>query len=238
MCRTCIPAEAEPLIHSSGCYPLVNFSRPFCQNHGIILPSYVYLTPSMQIERNDRWNGNYDYYLDLNLAKIAPYFKTDISSFKKCMKNAIILVCHMLFPRCDRTGSVLMERMVCRESCIEITHSCGQIWTIIERMIQIRYPDDKWGYNKQVFCEFPYRNAGDSPECYFFNRHANIKGNINILVFKQVGFLKNYLTQPLHFQKCRSKEIFLLVTSNVDSRCYTKFDWLWKTVEPVKFSLT
>ena len=178
MHRTCVPAEAEPLIHSSGCYPLVNFSRFFCQNRGITLPSYVYLKPSLQIARNDHWNYQYDYYRDLDLAKLSSYFKMDISSIKKCIENMMILACHMGFPSCDRTQSVMRKRMVCRESCLDLTHSCGRVKTFAERMVAIRYPNDSEIY-KQVHCPRPYRNAGDSPECWYFNRNANITGNIN-----------------------------------------------------------
>ena len=184
MYRTCVPAEAEPLVHSSGCYPLVNFSRPFCQNRGITLPSYVYLTPYLQIEHNHRWNGNYDNYLDRNLTKIVHYFKTDIPCLKKCVKNLMILVCQMFFPGCDRTRSVMRKRMVCRESCLEFYHRCGQKpWTFAKMAVDIRYPDDIEAY-KMTHCKFPYRNAGDSPECWYFNRHANITGNINNEAFQ------------------------------------------------------
>ena len=181
MYRTCVPAEAEPLVPSSGCYPLVNFSRPFCQNHGVTLPNYVYLTPSKQIKRNDLANVNYDGYLNWNLAKISVDFNMDILSAKKCVENIIILACHMFFPRCDRTQSVLRKMMVCRESCLELTHSCGQAWNFAETLIKIDYPDDIQGYYKMAECEFPYRNAGDSPECWYFNRHANNTGNICII---------------------------------------------------------
>ena len=178
MHRTCVPAEAQPLIHSSGCYPLVNFSRPFCQNHGITLPNYVYSTPSIQIERNDVGNAVYDGYLDAYLAKIAYHLKTDVPSLNKCMKNFwVILPCHMSFPSCDRTQSVLKKKMVCRESCLDLTHSCGRLWPFLKIWVQIRYPNSTELY-KLVHCEFPYRNAGDSPECWYFNRHANITGNI------------------------------------------------------------
>jgi hypothetical protein len=48
--RTCIPAEAEPTLNSSSCYPLVNFTRPFCQNHGITLPNTYLRRPTIRIE--------------------------------------------------------------------------------------------------------------------------------------------------------------------------------------------
>ena len=28
---------------------------------------------------------------------------------------------------------------------------------------------------------------------------------------------------------------FLIMASNADSRCYTKFDWLWRNAEPIIF---
>ena len=43
--RTCIPAKAEPILNSSGCYPLVNFTRPLCQNHGVTLSGLIYRKP-------------------------------------------------------------------------------------------------------------------------------------------------------------------------------------------------
>ena len=81
----------------------------------------------------------------------------------------------MFFPGCDRTQSVLRKTMVCRESCLEFTHSCGQAWAFVETLIKIDYPDDIQCYYKMAECEFPYRNAGDSPECWYFNRHASIQ---------------------------------------------------------------
>jgi hypothetical protein len=70
--RTCIPAEAEPTLNSSSYYPLVNFTRPFCQNHGITLPNYVYGTPYYQNYRNDEINRDYDAAVKIGVSQTLP----------------------------------------------------------------------------------------------------------------------------------------------------------------------
>ena len=177
--RTCVPAEAEPFLNSSSCYPLVNFSRPFCQNHGVTLPSYVYSTPSEQTDYNNRFYLNFKTYLNLGPSKASEYFRMDILSIKKCMKNVIILMCRFYFPSCDSTKNVFRKTKLCRESCLEFIDSCGPAWKLFEKYIKARYPHNI-EKNKQAHCELqPYRNSGDSPECWYYNGHANITGNIN-----------------------------------------------------------
>ncbi|XP_028397379.1 uncharacterized protein LOC114521160 [Dendronephthya gigantea] len=75
--RTCIPAEAEPMLNSSGCYPLVNFTRPFCQNHGVTLSDYIYKTPDQQSYSNNEYNRVYDRYVKLGAPKISRFFNLD-----------------------------------------------------------------------------------------------------------------------------------------------------------------
>ena len=177
--RTCVQADAEPFLYSSSCYPLVNFSRPFCQSHGVTLHSYVYSTPSEQTHQNDRLHLNFKVYSNLDPSKAREYFKMDIPSIKKCAKNVIILMCRFYFPSCDGTKNVFRKTKVCRESCLEFIDSCGPAWKLFEKYIKARYPHNI-EKNKRAHCELqPYRNAGDSPECWYYNRDANITGNIN-----------------------------------------------------------
>ena len=175
--RTCIPAEAEPTLNSSSCYPLVNFTRPFCQNLGITLPNYVYQTPDYQNEKNDEANADFDILEKANASKISRFFKVDISTVRKCGQALPIWYCHLYFPSCDRTQSVFKEQKICRESYLELTHMCGKLWEIWERYYTIEYPEAK----KLLLGELqPTRNAGDSPECWYFNGLANSAGNIII----------------------------------------------------------
>ncbi len=171
----CIPAEAEPTQSSSSCYPLVNFSRPFCQNHGIILPSYVYNTPERQINRNSEINKDYDYYVMLGASKLSHFFKLDINRFEKCWDNILIFYCRYYFPRCDQTQSVFKRQKICHESCLKLAQICGGLWKLIITTQKIRFP----GMTIGLSCELQqYRNAGDSPECWYINTLANSAGNI------------------------------------------------------------
>ena len=176
--RTCIPAEAEPTLNSSSCYPLVNFTRPFCQNRGITLPNYVYnKTPHDQNDRNDIANTDYDKLRKMDVPKISALLKIDISSVRKCLQDLPIVYCHNYFPSCDRTQSVYKKQTICHESCLDLTHVCGKLWEIFVRYYTISFPHKK----KLVRCELqPTRNAGDSPECWYFNGLANAAGNIII----------------------------------------------------------
>ncbi|CAB3998513.1 partial [Paramuricea clavata] len=168
--RTCIPAEAEPTLNSSSCYPLVNFTRPFCQNHGITLPNYVFQTPKYQNKRNDRANKYYDVLAKISVSKISRYLKVDINTIRKCLQAYPTGYCRYYFPSCDRTQSVFKEQKLCHESCLELTHICGELWKVFERYYAIRHP----GRKKPFRCELqPPRNAGDSPECWYFNGDAN-----------------------------------------------------------------
>ena len=175
--RTCIPAEAEPTLNSSSCYPLVNFTRPFCQNRGITLPNYVYGTPYHQNKKNDIANSDFDRLGKLDESKISRFIKVDISTFRKCVQTYAIVYCRQYFPSCDRTQSVFKEQKTCRESYLELAHMCGKLWEMLVKAYTIEYPEAK----KLLLGELqPTRNAGDSPECWYFNGVANSAGNIII----------------------------------------------------------
>ncbi|CAB4007052.1 Tyrosine- kinase transmembrane receptor ROR2, partial [Paramuricea clavata] len=168
--RTCIPAEAEPPLNSSSCYPLVNFTRPFCQNHGITLPNYVYDTPYRQNNRNDEGNKDFDEIVKIGVSRISRFSQVDISNVRKCAQAAAKWFCRQYFPSCDRTQSVFKEQKICRESCLVLTRTCGKLWEMFVKYYTIQYPDSKKLYQ----CELqPYRNAGDSPECWYLNGLAN-----------------------------------------------------------------
>ena len=175
--RTCIPAEAEPTLNSSSCYPLVNFTRPFCQNHGIALPNYVYKTPGSQYWRNGEDNKIFDGFEKFGPSKINLYFNvnTSIATIRKCGQAVIIFFCHEHFPSCDRTQSIFRKQTLCRESCLDVMRICGKLYQLFFKYYTIQFPETK----KKYRCELqPYRNAGDSPECSYLTELANVSGNI------------------------------------------------------------
>jgi hypothetical protein len=169
--RTCIPAEHEPMLNSitSSCYPLVYFTRPFCQNNGIALPNYVYQTPNHQNDRNHEANKDYDAVMKIGVSNISRFLNIDINTVRKCLPAVVIGYCHLHFPSCDRTRSVFQEQKICRESCLELTHICGEMWKMFERYYAIFHQELKLSSCEQQ----PPRNAGDSPECWYFNGDAN-----------------------------------------------------------------
>ena len=173
---SCIPAEAEPLHNSSECYPLVNFTRPFCQNHGIDLPSYVYREPKEQIYRNYYANKYYDMGVEFDESKISKYYKMDVASIRQCRLAYVPMVCHYYFPACDRTRSVFRKKIICRETCLEFMALCDKILKDVAAYYTLRFKDPL--HKKFVKCQLqPYRNAGDSPECWYYDIKENLKGN-------------------------------------------------------------
>ena len=166
--RTCIPAEAEPLLNSSGCYPLVNFTRPFCKNHGITLSDFIYKTPHEQNTLNNNYNKEYDRLMSrLGISKVNRFFfHADNDTLIKCVNAAMPILCHRNFPSCEGTKSQYTERKSCRESCLNIFRFCGKISRLFAKIYVIINPGLK--SKKFIYCtELPYRNAGDSPECWY-----------------------------------------------------------------------
>ena len=171
--KTCIPAEAEPSLKSSSCYPLVNFTRPFCQNYGITLPSYVYKTPADQISNNNEGNRDIVGFEKLNASEIDRYLNVSVVTYRKCSQAIIVLYCHSRFPSCDRTQNVVVEQKLCREPCLEFIEVCGKVYDVFFEYLTLRFPKRK----KEFRCELqPYRNAGDSPECYYYSLRTNSTG--------------------------------------------------------------
>jgi hypothetical protein len=85
--------------------------------------------------------------------------------------------CRQYFPSCDRTQSVFKEQKICRESYLELINMGGKLFEIWENYYTIEYPEVKKVLRGELQ---PTRNAGDSPECWYFNGLANSAGNITI----------------------------------------------------------
>ena len=164
--RTCIPAEAEPILNSSGCYPLVNFTRPFCQSHGITLPDYIYKTPHKQSYHNHEDNSAYDQLVRLGEPKTNRIFYVNNDTVIKCAYASVSFICHATFRRCDGTESEYKQQKICRETCLNLIRVCGwKIWDFVVRYTTKNHPEPE--AEKFIRCEIqPYRNAGDSPECW------------------------------------------------------------------------
>ena len=151
----------------------MNFTRPFCQNYGITLPSYVYRTPADQIWNNDLGNTNARSFEKVRASRVSRFLNISVATYGKCLRALFTYYCHRRFPSCDRTQNVVVEQKVCRESCLEMIHICGKIYDVLFKYSEIRFPKRK----KRYRCELqPYRNAGDSPECYYYSLCTNSTG--------------------------------------------------------------
>ena len=151
----------------------MNFTRPFCQNNGITLPSYVYRTPHDQILHNDEGNTDMAGLERFGASRLSQFFNVSVATFTQCLRAAIPIYCHINFPGCDRTQNVVVEQKLCRESCLEAIHICGKIYDFFFTYMKTHSPEKKKKYN---FGLQPYRNAGDSPECYYYSLRTNSTG--------------------------------------------------------------
>ncbi|XP_028397248.1 uncharacterized protein LOC114521061 [Dendronephthya gigantea] len=164
--RTCIPAAAEPLLNSSGCYPLINFTWLFCQNHGVSLSDYIYKTPLKQSRSIEYVNNLHNQYLSLGVSKISRFFNVDTSAVIKCWHAYVPCMCRIHFPLCEGTESKYKKQKLCRETWLSVTRICGKITDFVAKVSEIK---NLTAMSKQfIFGELqPYRNAGDSPECWY-----------------------------------------------------------------------
>ena len=176
--RRCIPAETEPILNSSSCYPLVNFSRPYCENHGVTLPKYVYMPPHNQTVANYYSNKDQDAIVTIGMRRISSYFHLDVATVKWCHRVFVLIRCHFFFPSCDRTQNVYERQKICRETCLTARQTCYKLWNTFRIAVELKHPGLKI---KEFFqCELqPYRNAGDSPECWY-NDCTKSTGNIYV----------------------------------------------------------
>ena len=153
----------------------MNFTRPFCQNHGVTLPSYVYAIPSYQTWKNHEANKYFDAIRRLGFSKIGSILSLDVTTIKKCVPFFFRYLCHAYFPSCDQTQSTFLKQEVCRESCFKLIEICGKFYEVLSTFPATRFPKLKNKYRCKVQ---PYRNAGDSPECYYLNGLSNYTGKM------------------------------------------------------------
>ena len=159
---------------------MVNFTRPFCQNHGVNLPDYIYETPYEQNYNNDEGNKAFDQLFRLGLPKLSRILDTDNSTVFKCAHAWVPFICHVYFPSCEGTKSEYKDQKICRETCFNLIRICGwKIWDFVVKFVTNNNPGDS-ELEKFVHCKIqPFRNAGDSPECWYSDLEDSA-GNISM----------------------------------------------------------
>ena len=73
--------------------------------------------------------------------------------------------CHYYFPACDRTGPTIQERKPCKASCDYFMKTCKKEVELDEKIL-----------HTHIDCSiFPIREAGSSPECWYYDGQLNGK---------------------------------------------------------------
>ena len=131
------------------------------------MSDYIYKTSVKQGYRNDDSNKLYDQLVRLGVRKINRIFHVDNETAMKCVYAFVPIMCHVYFPSCEGTKSEYKEQKICRETCLDLIRICGwKIWNFVVKLFINFNPDPE--RENFIRCKIqPFRNAGDSPECWY-----------------------------------------------------------------------
>jgi hypothetical protein len=102
---------------------------------------------------------------------------------ESCIKVANDSSCQDAYPKCDKTSGTLRPKPVCRETCENTEKLCDKELETIMKFNKI--PASSLGrsyWNLQNCSLLPFRNGGDTPECYYYPL-LNSK-SINFYIFR------------------------------------------------------
>jgi hypothetical protein len=162
-----MPAEEEPVYtNQSDCQPLIKLDKPFCSHYGFKLDKYV----NVSVDTQQSWNNvlwekqeQYDQIL----------FKgKNMSASPKCMEQVRFIGCYYTFPGCDRSTSVFRPKKFCKESCLHFTNDCSTFSKAWKEILLSSFPEKAALFS---CLEKPSRNAGDSPECVYYDRKESVE---------------------------------------------------------------
>lgn len=97
-------------------------------------------------------------------------FNNTLTIRPDCRRLIGIVYCHYYFPRCDSTGNELQEQKLCRETCNYLWRKCDEeLKVALDLNEKIKLFG--WKYSWDIInCDtLPVRNAGMSPECWYFD---------------------------------------------------------------------
>ena len=147
------------------CHPLIKLDNPFCEHYGFKLDKYV------------KESGDDQQVLNNQLWEMQEQFNGQhISISHECTDHFRFPVCYYAFPGCDRSTSVLKPKKMCKESCLYFTKKCSafvKMWNNV-------FGASVLGGDPSVAAVFncvekPSRNAGDTPECMYYDRKERLE---------------------------------------------------------------
>ena len=148
------------------CQPLIKLDKPFCEHYGFKLDKYVNVSVDYQRFWNKRlWELQKQYDQVFVEAR-------NVSASPECIEQIRFAGCHFTFPGCDRSTSGFRSKTFCKESCLHFTYECNAFVKAWKYILLPNYPDiDAW-----FSCvRRPPRNAGDSPECVYYDRKESLE---------------------------------------------------------------
>ena len=154
-----MPAEDEPVNTKQGdCHPLIKLDNPFCEHYGFKLDKYVKASVrDQQVLNNQLW-GMQEQFKGQNFSKS-----------HECTDRFRFPGCYYAFPGCDRSTSVFKPKQICKESCLHFTKECSafvKMWKVVyvPNMFAGKPSDELFNCEEK-----PSRNAGDTPECMYYD---------------------------------------------------------------------
>ena len=154
----CSPAIPLPVIKPPCTRLDIRFGS-FCKKHGVNLETYVFKTFEDQQVASAGLNDTQTLFEQLK-----PIYDA-FNKSKICLDVAITAYCHYKFPPCDRTGSTIQERKPCKATCDYLMKTCMKVAGAIQQF-----------KHEYINCSIlPIREAGSSPECWYYNGRLNGK---------------------------------------------------------------
>ena len=144
------------------------------------MSDYIHKTPHKQSYHNDEGNKAFDLVVRLGISKIIRFLNAENGTVMKCAHAFVKFICHVDFPSCEGTNSEYKEQKICRETCLVLIRICGwKIWNFVVKNITNNNPEDP-EIEKFIRCKIqPFRNAGDSQECWYCDLEESA-GNIKM----------------------------------------------------------
>ena len=151
------------------CRPLIKLDNPFCEHYGFKLDKYVKASgDDQQILNNQLWEIQEQFeQIDAK--------RQNISTSHECTDQFRFPGCYYAFAGCDRSTSVLKPKKICKESCLHFTKKCSafvRMWNNVFGPAVLAGNLSAALFN---CVEKPSRNAGDTPECMYYDRKESLE---------------------------------------------------------------
>ena len=157
--RVCSPAIPLPSVEPP-CNHL-NIQLGSClKNHGVTVDSYVFRTPEYQHEAS----LNAIRY-EAALKEFTPLYGNILGKNRKCTNVIRTFYYRYFLPSCDRTGRKTQEQKPCKTTCDYFVKICKNVLEVVDDLNQ-----------SNLNCTaFPTREAGGSPECWYYDEKVSGK---------------------------------------------------------------